>query len=135
MRARYIREEVKLRRVNLRLVACCGLPSGNPDTSRVSRQTFRRYLASLARSILSFYRFLLRVTLHVSFVSLAGGNFVEHVVWLAVNHVPTMSFVFKVPAVIARGRLWMHKGRTLALGTRNTEGTLPAPRPSRRPEM
>lgn len=44
MRERYIRGKVKVRRVNLRLVACCGLLAGNPDTSRVSRQTFATLL-------------------------------------------------------------------------------------------
>ena len=66
MRERYIRGKVKVRHVNLRLVARCGLLVGNPDTSRVSRQTFATLLGfACTKYSFVFLGFLFRANLHV----------------------------------------------------------------------
>lgn len=96
-------KKVKVRRVNLRLVACRGgLPIyiGISNTSRVSRRTFRFHLILFARPrIFSLFRFPLRspcCASYISFVVISSSMLCTG--YFAVNHVSTMALVFKVSA-------------------------------------
>lgn len=101
----YAREDKKLDRANLRLVACPEVfPIENSRyISNFLRQTFRFLLSFLSGATYVYISVLLVFFCASCYTYrvlcfLARGNFVSPVARLAVNHVPTMGLVFKVPA-------------------------------------
>lgn len=111
MRAGYIREKVKVRP---KLEIGCLLRSPYRKSWYISRVEFYVKLSDTtwlrSREIsFRFSGFFWTLCYTYIFRFLTRGNIVEHVVWLAVNHVPTISCL-KCLLVIARGRLWDAQG-------------------------
>lgn len=109
MRAGYIREKVKVRP---KLEIGCLLRSPYRKSWYISRVEFCVKLSDttwLHSREISFRFSGFFWTLRYTYIFRFRVNFVEHVVWLAVNHVPTISCL-KCLLVIARGRLWDAQG-------------------------